>query len=83
MWEFSSDKWRSVREMKGLKQADMARILRVSRQTVSSIEEGNHKPTVKLMVKCASLFGVEAGPSYFFVNKGNNDCSPREAGDDA
>lgn len=46
----------SVRKVKGLSQAELARLVGVSRNTISSIETGQFNPTAKLaLILCIAL----------------------------
>lgn len=47
----------ALRATKGLTQADLARLLDVSRQTVISLEKGRYDPSLPLAFKIAALFG--------------------------
>ncbi|MBO5528095.1 MAG: helix-turn-helix transcriptional regulator [Bacilli bacterium] len=45
-----------VRKEKGLSQADLAKLVGVSRNTISSIEVGQYEPTTKLaLLLCVAL----------------------------
>ena len=45
-----------IRKEKGLSQADLAKIVGVSRNTISSIETGQYQPTAKLaLLICIAL----------------------------
>ncbi len=45
-----------VRKQKGLSQSDLAKLLGVSRNTVSSVETGQYAPTAKLaLLMCIAL----------------------------
>lgn len=45
-----------VRKEKGLSQADLAKMVGVSRNTISSIETGQYSPTAKLaLILCIAL----------------------------
>ena len=46
-----------LRKEKGLNQEDFAKALRVSRQTVSSIETGKYNPSLELAFEIAAFFG--------------------------
>ena len=47
---------RAARAEKGLSQAQLAELVRVSRQTISSIETGQFNPTAKLaLILCVAL----------------------------
>ena len=45
-----------LRKEMGLSQAEFARALRVSRQTVSSIENGKYNPSLELAFQIADFF---------------------------
>lgn len=47
-----------LRKEKGLKQEDFARAIRVSRQTVSSIENGRYSPSLELAFAISDFFGL-------------------------
>lgn len=47
-----------LRKQRGLKQEDFARAIRVSRQTVSSIENGKYNPSLELAFEIAEFFGL-------------------------
>ena len=47
---------KEIRSQKGLSQADLAEIVGVSRNTISSIETGQFNPTAKLaLILCIAL----------------------------
>lgn len=47
---------REIRNEKGLSQSELAQIVGVSRQTISSIENGQFNPTAKLaLILCIAL----------------------------
>ena len=46
-----------LRKALGLNQEDFARAIRVSRQTVSSIENGKYNPSLELASVTSDLFG--------------------------
>jgi putative transcriptional regulator len=48
---------RERRSAKGLAQADLARELAVSRQTINSIETGRYTPSLPLAIAIARFFG--------------------------
>ena len=47
-----------LRKEKGLNQEEFARLLRVSRQTISSIERGKYNPSLDLAFDIADFFGL-------------------------
>lgn len=46
-----------LRKERGLSQEDFAKMLHVSRQTISSIETGKYSPSLKLACVIADFFG--------------------------
>jgi putative transcriptional regulator len=48
---------RALREAQGLTQEDLAKRLRVTRQTINAIENDKYNPTLPLAFKLAKLFG--------------------------
>ncbi|MBO6113671.1 MAG: helix-turn-helix transcriptional regulator [Lachnospiraceae bacterium] len=49
-------KLKAARTMKDMSQEDLAKIVGVSRQTISSIEKGDYNPTIKLCISiCKAL----------------------------
>jgi len=46
-----------LRKERGLNQEDLAKILRVSRQTISSIETGKYHPSLELAFAISEFFG--------------------------
>ena len=51
------NKIEQLRKERGLSQYDFAKAIRVSRQTVSSIETGKYNPSLELAFVIAELFG--------------------------
>lgn len=47
-----------LRRARGLSQEDFARAIRVSRQTVSSIENGRYNPSLALAFTLSDFFGL-------------------------
>lgn len=43
---------------RGLKQDELAEIMKVSRQTISSLENGRYNPSILLALRLARYFGV-------------------------
>ena len=59
------------RKERGLSQEDFARAIRVSRQTVSSIETGRYNPSLDLAFDIADFFGKPI-EEIFIRDGGNN-----------
>ena len=60
-----------MRKERGLSQDDFAKAIRVSRQTVSSIETGRYNPSLDLAFDIADFFGKTI-EEIFIRNGGNN-----------
>lgn len=61
-----------LRKEKGLSQEEFAREVRVSRQTISSIETGKYNPSLELAFIIANYFG-KAIEEIFIYKEGNKD----------
>ena len=47
-----------LRKARGINQEELARALRVSRQTIGSLENGRYNPSILLAFKLARYFGL-------------------------
>ena len=47
-----------LRKARGINQEELATILEVSRQTISSLEKGRYNPSIVLAFKIARYFGL-------------------------
>ncbi len=47
-----------IRKKRGIKQDELAKVLEVSRQTISSIENGRYNPSIILAFKIARFFDM-------------------------
>ncbi|MGB4290605.1 MAG: helix-turn-helix transcriptional regulator [Dethiobacteria bacterium] len=47
-----------IRKLRGLTQEELAAALSVSRQTISSLENGRYNPSIILAFKIARFFGI-------------------------
>ena len=54
---FLKNKVEQLRKERGLNQDDFAKMLRVSRQTISSIETGKYNPSLELAFAISDFFG--------------------------
>ena len=50
------NKIEEIRTKKGIKQDELGKLLGVSRQTISSLENGRYNPSILLAFKIANLF---------------------------
>ena len=60
------NKIEEIRKEKGIRQEDFARILGVSRQTISSLETGRYNPSIFLAYKIARFFGMTIEEVFIF-----------------
>ena len=47
-----------IRKERGIRQEDFAKSMGVSRQTISSLENGRYNPSITLAYKIAKYFGI-------------------------
>lgn len=55
-----------IRSQKGIKQDELAKMLGVSRQTISSLENGRYNPSITLAYKVSKLFGMSIEEIFIF-----------------
>lgn len=55
-----------IRKAKGIRQEELAKVLGVSRQTISSLENGRYNPSILLAYKVARYFGVTIEEVFLF-----------------
>ena len=55
-----------IRKEKGIRQDELGKILGVSRQTISSLENGRYNPSIMLAHKIAVLFGMSIEDVFIF-----------------
>ena len=53
-----STKLKEYREAKGLKQADLAELVGVRRETIVNLEKGKYNPSLSLAFRLARYFGL-------------------------
>ena len=56
----------TIRTEKGIKQEELAKAMGVSRQTISSLENGRYDPSITLAHKLASYFGLTIEELFCF-----------------
>lgn len=61
-----STKLKEYREAKGLKQADLAELVGVRRETIVNLEKGKYNPSLKLAVDIAKVFHTTVEELFFF-----------------
>ncbi len=55
-----------IRNDRGMRQEELAKALGVSRQTISSLENGRYNPSIGLAYKVAKLFGMAIEDVFIF-----------------
>ena len=61
-----------LRKQLGMNQEEFAKAIRVSRQTISSIETGKYNPSLELAFQIADFFDKTIEEVFFF-ERGRND----------
>ena len=56
----------SIRKERGIRQEEFAKALGVSRQTISSLENGRYNPSIQLAFKIARYFGMTIEEVFIF-----------------
>ena len=55
-----------IRKERGIRQEDFAKSMGVSRQTISSLENGRYNPSITLAYKIAKYFGMTIEEVFIF-----------------
>ena len=55
-----------IRKARGMNQEELAKALGVSRQTISSLENGRYNPSVELAYKLSKDFGMTIEEVFIF-----------------
>ncbi len=55
-----------IRNKRGIKQEELGKMLGVSRQTISSLENGRYNPSIMLAYKVARLFDMTIEEIFIF-----------------
>lgn len=55
-----------IRKEKGIRQEEFAKSMGVSRQTISSLENGRYNPSIMLAYKIAKYFGLTIEDVFIF-----------------
>ena len=55
-----------IRKEKGIRQEELAKSMGVSRQTISSLENGRYNPSITLAYKIAKYFGMSMEEVFIF-----------------
>ena len=60
-----------IRKQRGIKQEALADAMGVSRQTISSLENGRYNPSVILSIKLARYFGMKVEDIFIYEEESN------------
>lgn len=60
------NKIEAIRKERGIRQEEFARSMGVSRQTISSLENGRYNPSILLAHKIARYFGLTIEEVFIF-----------------
>lgn len=60
-----------IRKQRGIKQDELADAMGVSRQTISSLENGRYNPSVILAIKLARFFGTDVEDIFIYEEEQN------------
>ena len=58
-----------LRKARGIRQEEFARMLGVSRQTISSLETGRYNPSIFLAHNIAKIFGMSIEEVFLFEDE--------------
>ncbi|NLV58824.1 MAG: helix-turn-helix transcriptional regulator [Clostridiales bacterium] len=61
-----------LRTQRGIKQEELASLLRVSRQTISSLENGRYNPSILLALKIGRFFGCTVEEIFILDEEDQN-----------
>ena len=56
----------NIRKERNIRQEDFAKAMGVSRQTISSLENGRYNPSIMLAYKIATYFGMTIEELFIF-----------------
>lgn len=60
------NKLEEIRKERGIKQEELASVLEVSRQTISSLENGRYNPSIILAFKIAKYFNMSIEEIFIY-----------------
>ena len=60
------NKIEEIRKEKGIRQDELAKSMGVSRQTISSLENGRYNPSIMLAYRIAKYFGLTIEDIFIF-----------------
>lgn len=59
----------TIRKERGIRQEEFAKVLGVSRQTISSLENGRYNPSIMLAYKIAKYFDMTIEEVFIFEDE--------------
>lgn len=62
-----------IRKQRGIRQDELAEAMGVSRQTISSLENGRYNPSVILAIKLARYFGTKVEDIFIYEEEQNEE----------
>lgn len=62
-----------IRKKRGVNQEDLASVLEVSRQTISSLEKGRYNPSIILAFKIARYFEMSIEEIFIYEEEENSE----------
>lgn len=62
-----------LRKQRGISQKELADALKVSRQTVGSLENGRYNPSILLAFKIARYFGMAIEDIFLYEDEGKEE----------
>ena len=63
----------AIRKQRGILQEDFAKSMGVSRQTISSLENGRYNPSILLAHKIAKYFGMPIEDVFIFEEENDDE----------
>ena len=60
-----------IRKQRGIRQEELAEAMKVSRQTISSLENGRYNPSVILAIKLARYFEMKVEDIFLYEEEQN------------
>lgn len=63
-----------IRKARGLRQDELAHVLKVSRQTISSLEKGRYNPSIILAFKIARFFDMSIEDIFIYEEEEDQDA---------
>ena len=64
--EHMKNRLEELRRARGINQEELAKALRVSRQTIGSLENGRYNPSITLAFKIARYFGLSIEEVFIY-----------------